>query len=284
MVAKIMDQFWFDLPEKEKKQLYQFSRLLNIMSRLREVNGCPWDREQTHQSLKPFLLEETYEVLEQLEQENLNGLQEELGDLLLQIVFHAQIADEADQFSIEDIAKGISDKMIRRHPHIFGDVRVENADQVLDNWQKIKTEEKLEAGIITAESSLLDQVNSIQPALMEAQKLQLKAAKVGFDWDNIEGALAKVEEELGEVISAIKNNDEQSVQEEIGDLFFAVVNVARFALVESELVLRQTNQKFRRRFRGVEKRVKDRSENMEDLSLDVLDGYWEEAKQEEKNN
>ena len=192
MVEKIIDQFWLDLAEKEKQQLYQVSRLLKIMSRLREPNGCLWDREQTHQSLKPYLLEETYEVLEHLEQENLSGLQEELGDLLLQIVFHAQIADESDKFSIEEIAKGISDKLVRRHPHIFGDVKVKNADQVLDNWQKIKAEEKLEAGIITTESSLLDQVNSIQPALMEAQRLQSKAAKVGFDWDNIDGAVAKV--------------------------------------------------------------------------------------------
>ncbi|AZR74572.1 nucleoside triphosphate pyrophosphohydrolase [Anoxybacter fermentans] len=282
MEKKLTDDFWLELSEKEKNQLYQFYRLLKIMARLREPDGCPWDRKQTHASLKPYLLEETYEVLEQLEKENLEGLKEELGDLLLQVVFHAQIADEEGNFSIKEVISGISDKLIRRHPHIFGSIKVENADQVLVNWNRIKAQEKKEAGVDDQQTSLLDQVNPHQPALMEAQELQAKAAEVGFDWDNIQGALFKVREELEEVNNALKRDDKTAVQEEIGDLLFAVVNVARLAGCHSELVLRQANHKFRRRFQALEKKVAEKGKKIEDLSLEILDRFWDEVKIQER--
>lgn len=281
MEKSISRDFWEDLTAIEQRQLYQLHRLLKIMGRLRI--DCPWDREQTHDSLKPYLLEETYEVLEQLEKKNLSGLKEELGDLLLQVIFHAQIAAEAENFTIEDIAKGIGDKLVRRHPHIFGDVIVKNVQDVSVNWQKIKTAEKKEQGIIAKDKSLLDQVNSYQPALIEAQEIQVKAGEVGFDWDDIQDALKKVEEELAELVSAHAQNDHLQINEEIGDLLFAVVNVARFAETHSELALRATNQKFRRRFRFMEEQALANGEKMEDLILEVLDEYWNEAKKKEVN-
>lgn len=281
MEKSISRDFWEDLTAIERRQLFQLHRLLKIMGRLRI--DCPWDREQTHDSLKPYLLEETYEVLEQLEKKNLSGLKEELGDLLLQVIFHAQIAAEAENFTIEDIAKGIGDKLVRRHPHIFGDVIVKNVQDVSVNWQKIKTAEKKEQGIIAKDKSLLDQVNSYQPALIEAQEIQVKAGEVGFDWDDVQDALKKVEEELAELISAYAQNDHLQINEEIGDLLFAVVNVARFAEIHSELALRATNQKFRRRFRFMEEQALANGEKMEDLILEVLDEYWNEAKKKEVN-
>lgn len=282
METKIPNDFWQTLSEAEQNQLYQMNRLLKVMSQLREPSGCPWDQEQTHASLKPYLLEETYEVLEQLEAENLEGMQEELGDLLLQVVFHAQIASENGHFSMEEVAKGIADKLIRRHPHIFGDVKAESTDEVLANWEKIKAAEKQATGQAQTNASLLDRVNTCQPALMEAQQLQAKAAKVGFDWDTIDGAIAKVREELDEVITARESGLEEDVAEEVGDLIFAAVNVARLAGCHSEIALRGTNRKFRRRFKGVEQKVTAHGQRMEDLSLQILDGYWDEVKLEER--
>lgn len=282
MEDKITTEFWQELSGKEQEQLYQLYRLVKIMRQLREPEGCPWDREQTHESLKPYLIEEAYEVLEQLEEKNLRGLEEELGDLLLQVVFHAQIADESGNFSIKEIAKGISDKLIRRHPHIFANVEVDGKEEVLVNWEQIKAQEKKEAGITTEDSSLLDQINPYQSALMEAQELQKKAAKVGFDWDSINGTLDKVREEFEEVLIAQESGIEAEVQAEIGDLLFAVVNVARFVGIHSELALRQTNQKFRRRFRGVEEKVVATGQKMEDISLEVLDQFWDQVKDEER--
>lgn len=273
--------FWQDLSAKEQRQLYQLHRLLQIMARLREPEGCPWDREQTHDSLKPYLLEETYEVLEQLEAGNLEGVEEELGDLLLQVVFHAQVADEAGNFSMEEVARGIADKLERRHPHIFADVQAANSEEVLRNWDRIKAEEKAAKGK-DPKASILDRVNSCQPALMEAQALQAKARKVGFDWDHIRDALKKVQEELDEVIEAEAAGDTASVHEEVGDLLFAAVNVARMAGADSELALRQCNRKFRRRFHGVEEKAREKGLKMEEQPLEILDQFWEEVKKEEK--
>lgn len=284
MVDNLNNQFWQELSHKEQEELYQLHRLLKIMRQLRGPEGCPWDREQTHDSLKPYLIEEAYEVLEQLEKKNLPGIEEELGDLLLQVVFHAQVADEAGDFSMCEVAQGISDKLERRHPHIFGEVEVADTRQVLENWEQIKAQEKQEAGITTEETSLLDQVNPYQPALMEAQELQKKAAKVGFDWNTIDGALDKVKEEYEEVLEAHQQGNPAEVQAEIGDLLFAVVNVARFADAHSELSLRQTNQKFRRRFKGVEEKVAATGQKMPDLTLEVLDQFWDQVKVEERQS
>lgn len=281
MEQQLTSAFWESLSAKEQGQLYQMHRLLQIMARLREPEGCPWDREQTHDSLKPYLLEETYEVLEQLEAGNMEGLEEELGDLLLQVVFHAQVADEAGNFSMTEVAKGIADKLERRHPHIFADVQAANSEEVLRNWERIKTEEKAAKGE-DPEASILNRVNSCQPALMEAQALQAKARKVGFDWDHISDALKKVQEELDEVIEAEEAGDPASLYEEIGDLLFAAVNVARMAGCDSELALRQCNRKFRRRFHGVERKAREKSLKMEEQPLAVLDQFWEEIKKEEK--
>lgn len=278
----IPDNYWQTLDEKMQRQLYQISRLLKVMNRLRQPEGCPWDQEQTHASLKPYLLEETYEVLEQLELENLEGMTEELGDLLLQVVFHAQIADENGHFSMEEISQGIADKLIRRHPHIFSDVKLESTEEVLVHWEKIKATEKQAKGLLQTGSSLLDGVNSYQPALMEAQHLQARAAKVGFDWDTIDGAIAKVREELDEVITARQSGSDEEITGEIGDLLFAAVNVARLAGCHSELALKGANGKFRRRFKGVEQKVTEHGQRMEDLSLEILDGYWDQVKLEER--
>ena len=282
MEKQLTPEFWQSLSEKEQRELYQMHRLLHIMDTLRQPEGCPWDREQTHESLQPYLLEETYEVLEQLEAGNMEGVEEELGDLLLQVVFHAQVAKEAEVFGMEDVARGIADKLVRRHPHIFADVKAADSAEVLRNWDMIKAQEKAAKGQNTDLGSLLDRVNSCQPALMEAQALQAKAKKVGFDWDYIEDAINKVQEEVEEVIAANASGDQAHLFEEIGDLLFAVVNVGRMAGCESELALRNCNRKFRRRFQGVERKARERGLKMEEQPLEVLDGFWEEVKKEER--
>lgn len=281
MDSKVNDEFWRELSEKEKKQLYQYHRLVKVMEELRGPEGCDWDKEQTHDSLKPYLIEETYEVLERLEKKDTQGLVEELGDLLLQIVFHSQIADENGDFNIEHVAKGIADKLVRRHPHIFGDTKVDNVEQILKNWEEIKVEEKKDQ--VKESTSILDSVNRHQPALLEAEELQTKAAKVGFDWDDVFGAIEKVEEELDEVKLALNEEDKEEAYKEIGDLFFSVVNVAGLAGCHGELVLRNTNQKFRQRFQKVEEKVLKNNQKIEETPLEILDKYWDEAKIEERN-
>lgn len=281
MEKKVPQNFWTELSEKEQYQLYQVSRLLTVMADLRKPGGCPWDQEQTHTSLKPYLLEETYEVLEHLEVENLTGLEEELGDLFLQVVFHVQIADESGNFSMAEVAKGIADKLIRRHPHIFADAKAASTEDVLINWERIKAAEKAAADPGQKTPSILDKINSYQPALMEAQEIQKKVAKVGFDWDDISGATAKVQEELNEVMEAYEAGLTDEVQAEIGDLLFSVVNVARLAGCHSELALRQTNQKVKRRFQAVERKVTEDGHRLGELSLEVLDQYWDKIKAQE---
>ncbi len=252
------------------------TKLLEVMTTLRGRGGCPWDAKQTHDSLKPYLIEESYEVLEAIEAQDMYNLAEELGDLLLQVVFHAQVAQEAGEFQFQDVLKGIIDKMIRRHPHVFGDVRVQNSAEVLSNWDQIKKEEKGEK----AEEELFSFPKGL-PALMLAVKTQKKVAKFGFDWPDLKGPLAKVYEELKELEEAMA--EQKGIQEEFGDILFALVNLSRFIKCDPEDSLRQTIRKFQLRFLAMAELANQAGERLGDLSLEKMDYYWEIAKSKEKN-
>ncbi|MFP5109977.1 nucleoside triphosphate pyrophosphohydrolase [Neobacillus sp. C211] len=263
-------------PVKEEQILLKnFSKLREIIAELRSPTGCPWDREQTHESLKKYLIEETYEVIDAINHEDIDHLIEELGDVLLQVMLHAQIGEDDGYFSIDDIIEGLSAKMIRRHPHVFGNGQADNAEEVVRNWQEIK---KLEKGEVPA--SLLEGVSMALPNLLRAYELQKKAAKVGFDWQEITPALEKVKEELEEFVNELDGTDEGMARAkgEFGDLLFAFVNVARFLKIHPEEALFETNEKFTRRFQFVEEKVKDSGRTFEEHTLEQLDLYWDEAK------
>lgn len=254
--------------------LKPFYKLVKIMEKLRAQGGCPWDRKQTHESIKPYLIEETYEVISAIDSGNDEELKEELGDLLLQIVFHAQMAGEENRFDIDDVAETIVEKLIRRHPHVFGNVKVSGSDEVLRNWEKIKKSE--------GKKSIFDGVPEGVPSLLKARRVQEKAKRVGFDWDNIDGTLEKVEEEFKELKEAIQTDKKEKISEEFGDLLFSLVNVSRFLSIDAEDSLRQTIEKFMKRFKNVEKMITDKGEkNLESYSIDEFDEFWEEAKKEE---
>ena len=255
------------------------AELVEVMARLRAPDGCPWDREQTHASLKPYLLEEAYEALEAIDASNDDELCSELGDVLLQVVFHAQIAAEEGRFSIEEVGRAIVDKLVRRHPHVFADATVDGADQVLKNWEQIKKEERREQGADAP--SLLDGIPPQLPALMRAQRIQARAAKQGFDWDRVDGPLAKVEEEFAELRQACQQGDAAAVEDEFGDLLFAMVNTSRFLNVDSEQALRAAVGKFERRFRALEAKGAASERELCDLSLAALDAIWDEVKEGE---
>jgi len=252
--------------------------LVDVLARLRGEDGCPWDREQDHRTLRPYLIEEAYEVLEALDEEDMHKICEELGDLLLQIVFHAQIAAENLHFDMNDIVAGITKKMIRRHPHVFGSVTVKDSSEVLLNWEKIKSKERKGS----SPESLLSGVSCSLPALMRAVKLQEKAAGVGFDWPDYRGALEKTREELEELEAVISSEDQMRVERELGDLLFSVVNLARLLGVEPETALSETSVKFIRRFGYVEKMVRLAGRSFSQCTLAELDDWWEEAKKQEK--
>jgi tetrapyrrole methylase family protein/MazG family protein len=261
-----------------KKERYDYNDLLNIMTRLRAPNGCPWDREQDHKSLKRYLIEEAYEVLEAIDEENPSKLCDELGDLLLQVVFHAQIAKENGQFDVSDVVHGVSAKMVNRHRHVFGDEEAETSDDVMDIWEKVKKEEK---GLKT-QTQVLKEIPGNLPALMRSFKVQQKAAQVGFDWDDIKDAMQKVKEEFNELEQACKSENEANIEEELGDLLFAVVNVSRFLKVQPELALTATTNKFIRRFEYVEQSAAGQGKQLTDMSLSEMDAFWDESKKLEK--
>lgn len=267
-----------------------FNDLIELMQRLRSPDGCPWDREQTYATLAPMLLEEAYEAFEAVEdarEGQPHELRDELGDLLFQIVFYAQVAKEQGDFSIDDVTSAIHAKMVRRHPHVFGDTSANDTATVLRNWEVMKQDERRAAGKSEREDSLLDGVSSKAPALMEAHQLSTKAARVGFDWKELEDIFAKLEEEVGELRAAIEthsasNNesDHTLVREELGDLLFAITNIARHLKVEPEAALKLTNRKFRRRFAFIEEKLRQRGQTFDATTLDEMEALWQEAKEQ----
>ncbi|MEO6392476.1 MAG: nucleoside triphosphate pyrophosphohydrolase [Pyrinomonadaceae bacterium] len=265
-----------------------FTDLVELMARLRSPDGCPWDREQTYQTLAPMLLEEAYEAFEAVEaavEGRPNELRDELGDLLFQIVFYSQVAGERGEFTINDVTEAIHSKMVRRHPHVFGDATADDSAEVLRNWEAIKAEEKRQAGTDQKkDSSLLDGISHKAPALMEAHQLSTKAARVGFDWEKLEDIFDKLHEEIDELRTAIQRKrddvptDTDEVRDELGDVLFAVTNIARHLKVEPEAALKSTNRKFRRRFRHVEQGLAVRERSWDDAKLDEMEELWQEAK------
>jgi tetrapyrrole methylase family protein/MazG family protein len=263
-------------PVKDEQILLKnFSKLREIIAELRGPHGCPWDMEQTHESLKKYLIEETYEVIDAINIGDIDHLIEELGDVLLQVMLHAQIGEDEGYFSIDEVIEGISAKMIRRHPHVFGDKQANTAEEVVRNWQEIKKEEKGETT-----QSILEGISPSIPNLIRAYEMQKKAAKVGFDWQEIGPALEKVKEELQEFENELNGSKEDLLlaKGEFGDLLFAFVNVARFLDIHPEEALFETNEKFIRRFHFVEERVKESGRNFEEHTLLELDQYWDQAK------
>ncbi len=287
----------------------RFERAVAIMARLRAPGGCPWDREQNFDSIKPYTLEETYEVLEAIDNRDWNELPGELGDLLLQVLFYAQMAQEDGKFSIDQVLDRLSEKLVRRHPHVFGDVKADTTGEVLRNWEAIKAQEKKEAqpsdpAQLAVESALAG-VSSGLPALLEAGKLSSRAASVGFDWPNIDGLFAKLHEETEELRAelrdyptpgpqprgkgiagsgkaAIPDELRARLEEEVGDLFFVLVNISRFLSLDSELALKKTNRKFRRRFQQVERKLQQAGKTSPQATLEELESLWQAVKVEER--
>jgi tetrapyrrole methylase family protein/MazG family protein len=260
-----------------KKDEYNIVDLLEIMALLRQPGGCPWDAKQTHESIKQNFIEETYEVIEAINKNDKDLLCEELGDIMMQVVFHAQIEKEQGSFDFDDICDGICKKLIVRHPHVFGDVKADTVDKVLSNWDEIKNKTK---GRKTVADSMISVPREL-PALMRATKLQKKAADVGFDWDNASGALDKLDEETLELKEAIASGDKTHIEEEFGDLLFSMVNVSRFIKVDSEEALTKASDKFLDRFSKVEKLASQRGIDMKNSPLEVLDSLWNEVKANE---
>lgn len=260
----------------------QITRLLKIMAQLRNPNGgCPWDLEQNFATIAPYTIEEAYEVADAISRGNIDDLREELGDLLLQVVFHAQMADEEKLFNFEDVAKAISDKLVHRHPHVFGEnTDADTADKVLKQWDEIKAAEK--AG--KEHESILDDVPVALPSLMRAQKISKKAAKAGFEWDKTLDVLDKLEEEIQELRAAITNDDIRNIEEELGDMLFVMVNIGRRLDVDCEEALRKANNKFYNRFSGMERFAKAKNKNFKTLTLAQMEELWQEQKLIEKQN
>ena len=249
-----------------------FESFAELVAHLRAPNGCPWDREQTHESLRKHLLEEAYEAISAIDSGDFTDMQEEFGDLLLQVVLQSQIANEEGQFNVNQVIQGIHSKIVRRHPHVFGDLKLEGVEGVLANWEKLKEKEREEK---KEERGLLDGVPLALPALSQAQEYQDRAARVGFDWPEIEGVLEKIAEEIEEVKRA---SDEKELAAEIGDLLFALVNLARWKEVDAESVLRGTNMKFKKRFAYIEQGAKKQGRNLSDMTLEEIETLWQEAK------
>ena len=250
----------------------EVDRFIAIVAKLRGPGGCPWDREQTHKSLLSCLLDESYEFFEAVEENDDGKMREELGDLLLQVVLHAQLAADDGKYTIEEVAADISEKLIRRHPHVFGEVGVSSSTEVLHNWEKIKKREK------THRRYIVDDIPEAMPALFRAEKMQRRVARVGFDWTEVKPVLDKVVEEFGEFSEAIERGNQDHAEEELGDIMFALVNVARHHKICAEDALRKTTHKFARRFRFIEDKITESGKDISETSLEEMDGIWEEAK------
>jgi len=256
----------------------RFDRVISIMRRLRAPGGCPWDAEQTHESLKRYLLEEAYEVLEAVDSGSDEHLKEELGDLLLQSVFHAAIAEERGSFTMDDVLDTLADKLIRRHPHVFGDLEITDSQAQVENWEKIKKQEKGED-----RRSALAGVPPHLPALLKAQKITEKASRVGFDWEHLDQVMAKVMEELHEFEEALASGNQEHTEAELGDLLFAIANLGRFLALDTEEALRKTINRFQKRFSHVEDQIHRRGISLHDASPAEMDALWEEAKCKERD-
>ena len=254
----------------------EFLRLVKIVQTLRGSHGCEWDRAQTHQSLIPYLLEEAYEVIESIDEGNPEKLKEELGDLLLHIVFQASLAEDQQKFQLQDSIRNISDKLVRRHPHVFGDVTVKNVAEIKQNWEEIKLKE--------GRKSLMDGLPKTLPALLQAQRVQLRASEVGFDWDEIGDVWAKVHEEIDELKEAVESENHEAIRDEFGDLLFSLVNLSRFLNVNTEESLRHTIKKFVRRFRSVEEQLQQRGKSFRESNLSEMDSLWDNCKAAEKQD
>ena len=264
-----------------------FERLVALQARLRGPGGCPWDREQTHQSLRTYLIEEAYEVLDALESRSDTKFAAELGDLLIQVVFHAEIAREEGRFTITDVIREIHEKMVRRHPHVFGEKRARDAAEVLKNWEQLKAEERsskatpLNASSADTSGSLLDGIPHTLPAVMEGFQLTRRAARIGFDWDSAEGVLEKLGEEAAELRHALQSKSSTGLEEEMGDLLFAAVNLARFLEIDPEIALKKANAKFLSRFREMERLARLSGRELADIPRTEMETLWNRAKRSE---
>lgn len=254
----------------EKRPLYLLKEIASI---LRAENGCAWDRAQSSKTLKPYLIEEAYEVYDAIEKGDPENLKEELGDLLYQVYAHAQIADEESRFNVDDVAQGIITKLIGRHPHVFGDEKISDKQVIINNWEKIKKKEKSER------ESILDGVPFHLPALLKAYRVQQKVSRVGFDWDKIDDVESKLEEEVSEFKTAMKSGKEEMLYEEIGDILFTIVNLSRFLGINPEEALLKSTDKFIKRFKYIEREADNSKKRLEDMSLEEMDEMWEKAKQ-----
>ena len=267
----------FERSEMAEEPDRQFSRLVEIMNRLRGEQGCPWDREQDRNSLKPFLIEESYEVIEAIDEGGPEKIKEELGDLLFQILFHARISSEEGSFDIGDVLETISEKMVRRHPHVFGGEEVENSREVLVNWERIKARENSDR------ESAVDGVPRALPALIRAQRVQEKAARVGFDWPDLAPVMEKFREEVREFEEALSREDSQAIEDEMGDLLFTLVNVSRFLKTGAEEALHRAAGRFIERFKWVEAAARSRGSSLDRMTLEEMDRLWNEVKNEMQN-
>jgi len=254
-----------------------FEDLIELMKTLRGPNGCPWDRKQNLPDLKPYVIEEAYEVVDAIDRDDRDALREEIGDFLLEAVFIAEITRAEGSFDIYDSITAIHDKLVRRHPHVFGDVEAKDAEQVLVNWEKLKSEERK-----AEQKSVLSGVPQSLPALLKASRLTEKAARVGFDWRGTDEVFEKLEEEIAELREAIAGDDKANVHDELGDLLFTIANIARKLEVNAEEALQSTNRKFSRRFESMERKVHDSGRNIDQLSLEEMDALWDEAKAAER--
>ena len=253
----------------------EFERLKQIVEKLRSPQGCPWDKEQTLYSMKTDMIEEAFELLDALDNKDIDNIKEELGDLLLHVVMHSQIAQEENLFSITDVITNLNEKLIRRHPHVFSGVDLKNTDEVLKKWDEIKAKEK--TGKPTYQS-VLDSIPSNIPSIIKAEKIQKKAAKFGFDWTDIKDVLNKLDEEISELKEAVSSGNKEKVCNELGDVIFAAVNVARHMGVDADESLRNTNKKFRNRFFHIEKTLEAKGKKLKDTTLDEMEAIWQEAK------
>ena len=253
-----------------------FRKLIEIVDTLMGKNGCPWDNVQTRESLKPYLVEETYEVLEALDTNDPDQIKDELGDLLYQILFHSKISSKNNEFDIKDVLDNLKEKMVRRHPHVFKEGQINTPDQVIERWEEIKKEEKTHSN----HPSILDSVPKQLPSLLKAQKLQKKAAKEGFDWDEISDVFDKLDEEIAEFKSAVLEGKDTNIQSELGDILFVLVNIAKFKKIDAEEALRSTNNKFIKRFQYIEQEVAKQGKTLKETSLEDMERHWQNAKKQ----